>query len=173
MVGKHTAVSLRHAHLLEVLLKRAGQKQTHMETQDWSTVQVFRLRDFNNAPTCCLCHDVVALWTSEHCCLYLKSGRIKLRRVSSNLQKLKNITSLIKKTRSIKITYYFLCLPKIPQNVPVTHQVMQLVCVRCVLLSLLLPLKGSVCICELSCLVLLGTLSDQAFSLLMLHTNFR
>lgn len=118
MVGKHTAVSLRHAHLLEVLLKRAGQKQTHMETQDWSTVQVFRLRDFNNAPTCCLCHDSVALWTSEHCCLYLKSGRIKLLRVSSNLQKLKNITSLIKKPEVLKshtIFYAFLQYHKMYQ----------------------------------------------------------
>lgn len=58
------------------------------------------------------------------------------------------------------------------EHLPVVHQVMQLIFVTCVLLSPLLPLKGSVCICEMSCPVLVGMLPDWAFSLLAALCQF-
>jgi len=53
------------------------------------------------------------------------------------------------------------------EHLPVVYQVRQLTFVMCVLLSLLLPLKGSVCVCEMSCPALVGTLPDQAFGVLI------
>lgn len=130
--------------------------------QDWSTTQVFRFRNFNSSSTYHLWPNAVAIWMSEHWCLYLKSRRIILQRISSNPWNQENVTSVTKNRRA-KTMCCFPCVLSIPQTLNIFQR-----CIKwCSYYSLLLPLKDSVCVYGMLCPVLVGTLPHWPFSLLI------